>query len=698
MGLLLPAHVPAGWAADAVPEWAQVSDQQKTLAQELGIPVAFEDDWGMRFVLVPGGTFTMGAPRELDWRASRPLITRAMRHQVTLSSPYYMQVTELTMAQAHALAPDSLGEENNEEAIGGLSWSQATELAETATNAAMGARTYRLPTEAEWERAARGGADTNYYWGSSRDAMVEHAKVEFEKDSTWTVARFKPNPFGLYDVCGNASEWVQDRAGPTHSHAVTDPMGLDGVSSELHYLLDAHIVRGSGGRSCREQGEVWRRWMEGSPYGPEYAGVRFVVDVPGRRDPRLRAVQVTALAAEDGSPLGAGFTLHHHDDRLEQSPSGLFLVRPRIGRSYRVDVEIPPGRVAWTGAFNGFYPWFRDVPGSREFQFHVPLYAAARVQGRVMIPKGLSADDISVRWISLGDESLGRYELQRLPPVVGIDAKGRFAFDDVPWIPGAPVEITATSSDGKEGTIRANLPKNKPHLEIAAALRLAEVEPEEDGLWEETFGSTEGLRPPPLYPTGFEQLGSTVIRVVDARGRPLSGAAVVRGPRREDDGDLIGVGDVAITDESGDAYFPIVPSGTHVFELHGLPMPPASIQGDIKQFEETRLTMQVPEPGQLDLTVVRAEGGPAAWASLVVRQASGRTWYDLAPDGVLRVNSCLDHAGRHTLRNLSPGRLTLHVRLLGRSLRHELVIETGVTRTLELTLEEAEHWTSGARK
>ena len=101
-----------------------------------------------------------------------------------------------------------------------MTWSEANDFC-----AKIGGR---LPTEAEWERAARGGQEGVLYpWGDKAptDAAGATNGAAFEGDAAQPVGQYAPNAFGVYDMAGNVWEWVSDWASNYTADAVTDPKG-----------------------------------------------------------------------------------------------------------------------------------------------------------------------------------------------------------------------------------------------------------------------------------------------------------------------------------------------------------------------------------------------------------------------------------------------------------------------------------------
>ena len=133
-------------------------------------------------------------------------------HQVTISQPFYLGTYEVTQGQWEAVM------RNNPSTFGGgpnlpvenVSWKNVQAFIEKL-NMMEGGSTYRLPTEAEWEYAARAGMTTAYSFGDDPEQLGAYAWYSSNSGSkTHPVGQLEPNPWGLYDMHGNVWEWVHD--------------------------------------------------------------------------------------------------------------------------------------------------------------------------------------------------------------------------------------------------------------------------------------------------------------------------------------------------------------------------------------------------------------------------------------------------------------------------------------------------------
>jgi formylglycine-generating enzyme required for sulfatase activity len=124
--------------------------------------------------------------------------------------PFSIGRTEVTQAQWQAVMgnnPSGFKEETRP--VESITWYQAKEFCEKLSE--RSGYQVRLPTEAEWEYAARGGTTTEYSFGEDETKLGEYAWFRGNAgDQTHPVGQKKPNPFGLYDMHGNVWEWVED--------------------------------------------------------------------------------------------------------------------------------------------------------------------------------------------------------------------------------------------------------------------------------------------------------------------------------------------------------------------------------------------------------------------------------------------------------------------------------------------------------
>jgi formylglycine-generating enzyme required for sulfatase activity len=199
---------------------------QLAAARKIGKPVIMKNSIGMRFRLIPAGSFVMGSPVTEPGRDS----DEGPRHRVVISRSFYMQTTEVTQAQWRAIMgtnPSSF-KGCDQCPVDLVSWEDAREFIKRL-NAREKTDKYRLPTEAEWEYACRAGTRTAYCFGDNPGRLGAYAWYRGNSgEKTHPVARKRPNRWGLYDMHGNVWEWCLDWHGEGryygHSPA-RDPQG-----------------------------------------------------------------------------------------------------------------------------------------------------------------------------------------------------------------------------------------------------------------------------------------------------------------------------------------------------------------------------------------------------------------------------------------------------------------------------------------
>jgi len=188
----------------------------------------FTNSIGMKFVLIPDGTFMMGSPSNEPKRYKNE-----RQHRVTVSRPFYMQTTEVTQKQWRAIMGNNPSYfKGDNRPVERVSWNDAKEFIRKL-NRKEGTNKYRLPTEAQWEYACRARTTTPFYTGrciSTNQANYDGRPMPGcpkgrERRETTTVGSFPPNKWGLYDMHGNVAEWCHDWRGDYLSGHVIDPTG-----------------------------------------------------------------------------------------------------------------------------------------------------------------------------------------------------------------------------------------------------------------------------------------------------------------------------------------------------------------------------------------------------------------------------------------------------------------------------------------
>lgn len=328
----------------------------------LAAPPTVTNSLGMTLGRIAPGTFSMGSgdePLPAAIADREHLRTGDLdehpQHRVTISRAYHLGVTEVTNAQYEQFDPHhralrgKLGFSTaDDEAVVYVTWHDAVAFCRWLSR--REGRHYRLPTEAEWEYAARAGTTTPYWTGDAWPDEFGRNQVESwfpdpDREGTGdrvplTVAAGPANPWGLFDVHGNVEEWCADWYGPYEPGDQTDPVGRaagdfrvtrGGSHGTLPYYLRSANRSGAlpgdrswliGFRVCLAEPPA----VEPLPPAPAPLWARGVEQV--RREPAAVDLSIPLFAGPrcyvDIPPgsLGPLHSHHNHCPALVECPNG----------------------------------------------------------------------------------------------------------------------------------------------------------------------------------------------------------------------------------------------------------------------------------------------------------------------------------------------------------------------------------------
>ena len=229
--------VSSGGKAKVYTEWpfdsAEALRRRSETAKALGVDAAREIDLGkgvkMKLVLIPAGTFVMGSPSDEVGRIGKGgkvyQGNEGPQHRVWITKPFYMSVTEVTQAQYMVVTGNNPSKyKGANRPVEQVSWNDAVAFCKRLSAAKK--RTFRLPTEAEWEYACRAGTQTRFSFGESDEDLGQYAWYKANSGGqTHPVGEKKPNPWGLRDMRCNVWEWCMDWYGDYTKAEAKDPVG-----------------------------------------------------------------------------------------------------------------------------------------------------------------------------------------------------------------------------------------------------------------------------------------------------------------------------------------------------------------------------------------------------------------------------------------------------------------------------------------
>ena len=162
---------------------------------------------GMELVLIPPGSFKMGGDKNLEQAEDH----ETPRHRVHISKTFYMGKYAVTQQEWSLIMNDNPSEFKDEaRPVERVSWTDVQGFIQKL-NKKEETDTYRLPTEAEWEYAARAGTQNAYNFGPDINTLTQYAWYRKNSEGkTHPVGGLKPNAWGLHDMHGNVHEWGQD--------------------------------------------------------------------------------------------------------------------------------------------------------------------------------------------------------------------------------------------------------------------------------------------------------------------------------------------------------------------------------------------------------------------------------------------------------------------------------------------------------
>lgn len=210
------------------------------LSSKKNLSKTYQNSIGIKFRLIPAGTYRIGSPIEEVGRQKKE-----KPHLVTITKSFYISETEITQEQWLKIYDENPSKFSGKDLpVDHVTYADSVKFCRKLSKAK--GLSFRLPTESEWEIACRGGSTDAISGTGTLNEMGWYNKNS--NKSTHAVAQKKPNAFGLYDMHGNVWEWCSDISGDYDTRHLIDPRGAKNSSGN-------HVRRGgsyqTGSHICR---------------------------------------------------------------------------------------------------------------------------------------------------------------------------------------------------------------------------------------------------------------------------------------------------------------------------------------------------------------------------------------------------------------------------------------------------------------
>ena len=257
--------------------WLMIFTTNSSAAEKPAGNAVHTDQQGIEFVLIKPGSFLMGrhVNDDMGYDPEMP------QHEVKIANAFYLGKYEVTQAQWQAvMGSNPANFVDPQRPVENVSFKDIQAFIDKL-NIAQPNSTYRLPSEVEWEYAARAGTTSAYFSGPNAAFVSQYGwYIGNTSGSTEPVGQLKPNPWGLYDIYGNVAEWVEDC---WHNNYIDAPVTAVAWTTSASWFSNSckeRVLRGGSWFSPAFELRSAYRFKHFSYNRSLHKGFRLALDIP----------------------------------------------------------------------------------------------------------------------------------------------------------------------------------------------------------------------------------------------------------------------------------------------------------------------------------------------------------------------------------------------------------------------------------